>query len=70
MDLLGASQATVFLNFLPVFTMVGAYFWLGETITSREIIGALAVISGVMLVTHFSVKRARTVEGVEETHGF
>lgn len=48
---LGASQASVFLNFLPVVTMIGAYFWLGETITIMKIAGALAVICGVILTT-------------------
>ncbi|UCZ55207.1 DMT family transporter [Bacillus shivajii] len=48
---LGASRASVFLNFLPVFTMVGAYFWLGEVITSMQIIGAIAVMGGVVLTT-------------------
>ncbi|SFE03802.1 Permease of the drug/metabolite transporter (DMT) superfamily [Lentibacillus persicus] len=48
---LGASQASIFLNFLPVVTMAGAYFWLGETITIMKIIGALLVIAGVILTT-------------------
>lgn len=49
--ILGASQASVFLNFLPVVTMAGAYLWLNETISIMEIVGALAVISGVILTT-------------------
>ncbi|SDQ78607.1 DMT family transporter [Virgibacillus salinus] len=49
--ILGASQASVFLNFLPIVTMIGAYFWLGESITIMKIIGAVAVISGVILTT-------------------
>ncbi|MGP4108511.1 DMT family transporter [Virgibacillus sp. L01] len=49
--ILGASQASVFLNFLPIVTMIGAYFWLGETITIMKIIGAVAVICGVILTT-------------------
>ncbi|WP_240033979.1 DMT family transporter [Planococcus salinus] len=53
--LLGASRASVFLNFLPVATMAGAYFWLGETITSMHILGALLVIAGVIMTTQ--VKR-------------
>jgi len=48
---LGASQASVFLNFLPVATMIGAYFWLDETINSMQIIGAIAVMAGVFLTT-------------------
>nr|WP_253286924.1 DMT family transporter [Virgibacillus sp. MSJ-26] len=46
---LGASQASIFLNFLPVATMIGAYFWLEETITMMQIIGAVAVMGGVLL---------------------
>ncbi len=49
--LLSASQASVFLNFLPVVTMIGAYLWLDEDPTAMQIIGALAVIGGVMLTT-------------------
>ncbi|GAA0594933.1 DMT family transporter [Virgibacillus siamensis] len=50
-ELLGASQASVFLNFLPVVTMTGAYLWLHETITWMKIVGALLVIGGVILTT-------------------
>lgn len=50
-NLLGASQASVFLNFLPVVTMIGAYIWLGEAITAMQIIGTVLVISGVLLTT-------------------
>ncbi|GGM36012.1 permease [Paraliobacillus quinghaiensis] len=48
---LGASTAAIFLNFLPVVTMVGAYFWLGESITLMQIVGALFVIVGVVITT-------------------
>ncbi|MGO1549996.1 MAG: DMT family transporter, partial [Nesterenkonia sp.] len=48
---LGASQAAVFLNFLPVVTMIGAYAFLSETINAAQIIGAALVISGVLLTT-------------------
>lgn len=64
--MLGASQASVFLNFLPIVTMIGAYLWLNETITLMKIAGALAVIVGVMLTTTIrSGKTAKTT--VRET---
>lgn len=50
-EILNPSKASIFLNFLPVVTMIGAYFWLGETITAAQIAGALAVIGGVLLTT-------------------
>ncbi|AUI51361.1 DMT family transporter [Arthrobacter crystallopoietes] len=49
--ILGASQASVYLNFLPVGTMLGAYFLLGETITGMQILGAGLVIAGVLFTT-------------------
>ncbi|WP_079529554.1 DMT family transporter [Halobacillus hunanensis] len=61
-DALGPSKASVFLNFLPVVTMVGAYFWLGETITVMQMIGAVIVISGVILTTQFNKPRRRKVD--------
>ena len=50
-ELTSASQASVFLNFLPVVTMVGAYFWLNEEMTWMKVLGAVAVIVGVLLTT-------------------
>lgn len=48
-ELLGAARASVFLNFLPVVAMAGAYFWLDETITIMQVGGALLVVLGVTL---------------------
>lgn len=48
---LGPSQTSVFLNFLPVVTMTGAYLFLAETITLAQILGAGLVIAGVLLTT-------------------
>lgn len=50
-ELLDASRASVFLNFLPVVTMAGAYLWLGESISVMQVAGALLVIFGVTLTT-------------------
>ncbi|MFD1707738.1 DMT family transporter [Siminovitchia sediminis] len=48
-ELLGPSKASVFLNFLPVATMIGAYLWLGEPITFMQLFGVGVVICGVMM---------------------
>lgn len=50
-ELLGPSRASVFLNFLPVATMAGAYLFLGESISIMQAFGALVVIGGVILTT-------------------
>jgi len=62
---LGASQASIFLNFLPVATMIGAHFWLDETISATQILGAVAVMSGVFLTTR--PDKHRQSEMVNET---
>ncbi len=64
---LGASQASVFLNFLPVVTMVGAYMWLGETIKLPEIAGALMVIAGVILTTRGGTRKRNKPLNYEKT---
>nr|WP_256521901.1 DMT family transporter [Halobacillus sp. A5] len=50
-EMLSASKASIFLNFLPVITMAGAGLWLGEQITHMHIIGAGIVMAGVLLTT-------------------
>ncbi|SFE80878.1 DMT family transporter [Alteribacillus iranensis] len=50
-EAVGPSQASVFLNFLPVFTIIGSYLFLGEKITPVQVIGAFVVITGVLLTT-------------------
>lgn len=56
-ELLSASRASVLLNFLPVVTMFGAYVWLDETITVFKVIGALAVIIGVIFTTRTQINQ-------------
>jgi drug/metabolite transporter (DMT)-like permease len=45
---LGASQASAFLNLLPVATMLGAYILLGEEISAAQVVGAALVMTGVL----------------------
>lgn len=48
---IGPTQAAVFLNLLPVFTMLGAWQLLDEPITLIQVIGSLVVLGGVLLTT-------------------
>ncbi len=59
---LGASQASVFLNFVPVFTMLGAYVLLDEAISLMQVLGAMAVILGVFFTTRSKRAPARFEE--------
>ncbi|PYZ98753.1 EamA family transporter [Alteribacter lacisalsi] len=56
-DLIGPSKASVCLNLLPVFTMIGAWALLNETITVMQIAGSAVVIVGVMLTTQSTRKK-------------
>lgn len=50
------SKVNVFTNIIPVFTIIFSYFYLGELITERKVIGILIVIAGVF-VSQFNPKR-------------
>jgi drug/metabolite transporter (DMT)-like permease len=46
-----ASKAAVFTNLVPVFTVLGASFFLGERIFLEQVIGGILVICGVSLAS-------------------
>jgi len=48
---LEASKAAVFTNLVPVFTVFGAYFLLGESMYPGQMIGGALVIGGVTLAS-------------------
>ena len=48
---LEASKAAVFTNLVPVFTVLGATFFLGEKIVPEQVIGGALVICGVSLAS-------------------
>lgn len=58
-EAVGPSQASIFLNFIPVFTMIGAVLLLGESIGFAQIVGAVVVIAGVLLTTRREAKETR-----------
>jgi drug/metabolite transporter (DMT)-like permease len=44
---IGPTRAAIYLNLLPVFTMLGAWWWLGEGILPVQVVASLVVITGV-----------------------
>ena len=50
MDHLGVSTTSLFLNLLPVVTVIGSYFILGEKVNMYQIIGGALVIFAVYFV--------------------
>lgn len=46
----GPSRAAIFLNLLPIFTMIGDRLLYGEPFGAEKVIGTVAVVTGVVLV--------------------
>lgn len=46
---LGASRASIYLNFIPVFSALFAVLFIGESLHLFQIIGGLAVVAGVFI---------------------
>ena len=51
-----ASKAAMFVNLIPVFTLILAFLILGEKLSTQELIASLTILSGVIL-SQISVKR-------------
>ena len=51
MDLLGVTEASVFINFLPIVTIVFSFFYLGTLISVRQFIGGALVLASVTITT-------------------
>ncbi|MBB6454956.1 drug/metabolite transporter (DMT)-like permease [Salirhabdus euzebyi] len=54
---IGPSRASIFLNLLPVFTIIGAVLFLGEKVIWAQLFGGFLVITGVILSTRGKGKR-------------
>ncbi|WP_227935286.1 DMT family transporter [Alkalihalobacillus deserti] len=48
---IGPARASIFLNLIPFFTIIGAVLFLGETVTIIQLLGGIVVIAGVYLST-------------------
>ncbi|WP_089657327.1 EamA family transporter [Franzmannia pantelleriensis] len=46
---IGPTRAAIYLNLLPVFTMLGAWLWLDEQIVALQVLASAVVIVGVWL---------------------
>jgi len=46
---LGAARTSIYSNLVPIVAMSFAWLWLGEPLTQTKILGAVAVMSGVLL---------------------
>lgn len=53
-----ASKAAMFINLIPIFTLVLAFLILGEKLSSKELIASAVILLGV-LISQISVKKLR-----------
>jgi drug/metabolite transporter (DMT)-like permease len=67
---IGPSRASIFLNLLPVFTIIGAVLFLGENVSIVQLIGGIVVVVGVYLSTKETPAKVNEIHSVEkEMHG-
>ena len=60
MDLLGVTESSVFINFLPIVTIIFSYFYMGQTITIKQLVGGCFVMLSVTVATLYEKKQATT----------
>lgn len=58
---MGVNRSSPYINLLPVFTVVLAILFLGETMAPAEILGGVAVLAGVVLGTTSSTVRPPSI---------
>lgn len=56
MDLLGVTESSVFINFLPIVTIIFSYFYMGQIISVKQFIGGLFVMLSVTVTTLYEKK--------------
>lgn len=50
LDYLGISESSIYINLIPVVTVIFSYFWLGETLNFMQLVGGGIVIASVYLM--------------------
>ncbi|AIE60079.1 DMT family transporter [Bacillus methanolicus] len=50
---IGAAESAIFINLNPLFSLLGAYFFLGESISLSQIMGFILIVIGVILGSGF-----------------
>lgn len=60
LDYLGISESSIYINLIPVVTVIISYFWLGETLSLMQLFGGLLVIGSVYIM-NFDAPKAEAV---------
>lgn len=56
MDLLGVTESSVFINFLPIVTIIFSYFYMGQMASTKQLIGGVFVMLSVTVTTLYDKK--------------
>lgn len=51
MDLLGVTESSIFINFIPIVTIAFSFFYLGQWVGVKELIGGILIMLSVTLTT-------------------
>jgi drug/metabolite transporter (DMT)-like permease len=51
LDRMGPSRSSVFINLIPVVSVIAAYFVLGERLSPRQLLGGAMAVTGVFMAT-------------------
>jgi drug/metabolite transporter (DMT)-like permease len=58
-SMIGPSRGSIFMNLMPIFTLLFAWLFLGETITLHQLFGGIFVIGGVYMTTRPGLSLSR-----------
>ena len=50
LDYLGISESSIYINLIPVVTVIISFFWLGETLSVMQLVGGGLVIGSVYIM--------------------
>lgn len=50
LDYLGISESSIYINLIPVVTVIVSFFWLGETLSMLQMIGGAIIIASVYVI--------------------
>lgn len=56
MNLLGVTESSVFINFLPIVTIVFSYFYMGQMVSAKQLVGGIFVMLSVTVTTLYDKK--------------
>jgi drug/metabolite transporter (DMT)-like permease len=65
---IGAAETSIFINLMPLFSLIGAAVFLGENITLSQIIGFLFILTGVVLGTDVWKEISRIAQQKRKVH--